>query len=67
MVAVAPALGQLRRGADEQEVLPRLTATLAGRYDIVRELGRGGMATMFLSTDANHEREVAIKVLPPEV
>jgi TolB-like protein len=53
--------------ADEQEFLPRLTAALAGKYDIVRELGRGGMATVYLATDAKHEREVAIKVLLPEL
>src|SRR5512136_2484452 len=37
-----------------------------GRYEIKRELGRGGMATVFLAYDARFEREVAIKVLPHE-
>jgi dienelactone hydrolase/tRNA A-37 threonylcarbamoyl transferase component Bud32 len=40
-----------------------LTAALAGRYDIVREIGRGGMATVYLAQDLKHERNVAIKVL----
>ncbi|MDA1082635.1 MAG: hypothetical protein O2973_13375 [Gemmatimonadetes bacterium] len=53
--------------AEDQNILPRLTAALAGRYEIVRELGRGGMATVYLATDVRHEREVAIKVLLPEL
>jgi len=45
----------------------RLTAALADRYRIERELGRGGMATVFLAQDLKHDRRVAIKVLDPEV
>ncbi len=45
----------------------RLTAALADRYRIERELGRGGMATVFLAEDVKHVRRVAIKVLDPEV
>jgi serine/threonine protein kinase len=45
----------------------RLTAALVDRYRIERELGRGGMATVFLAEDLKHERRVAIKVLDPEV
>jgi serine/threonine-protein kinase len=48
-------------------MMPKLNAALAGRYTIVRELGRGGMATVYLATDVKHEREVAIKVLLPEL
>jgi serine/threonine protein kinase len=49
------------------ELKERLTRTLAGRYEIVRTLGRGGMAVVFLAQDLALEREVAIKVLPPEM
>jgi eukaryotic-like serine/threonine-protein kinase len=45
----------------------RLDAGLTGRYTISRELGRGGMATVFLAQDLRHGREVAVKVLRPEV
>jgi len=40
-----------------------LVASLAERYEIVRELGRGGMATVYLARDVRHARQVAIKVL----
>jgi len=45
----------------------RLTAALADRYIIKRELGRGGMATVYLAEDLKHHRQVAIKVLNPEL
>jgi serine/threonine-protein kinase len=41
----------------------RLRANLEGRYAIERELGRGGMATVFLARDLRHDRPVALKVL----
>jgi serine/threonine-protein kinase len=47
--------------------LDGLTSALAGRYTIVRELGRGGMATVYLADDLKHHRRVAIKVLRAEV
>jgi serine/threonine protein kinase len=45
----------------------RLTAALAGRYRIDRELGAGGMATVYLAHDLKHDRKVALKVLRPEL
>jgi Tol biopolymer transport system component len=45
----------------------RLSAALADRYRIERELGQGGMATVFLAEDLRHHRRVAIKVLKPEL
>ncbi len=47
------------------EELERLTGTLFDRYRIERELGRGGMATVYLATDLKHDRTVAIKILKP--
>jgi serine/threonine protein kinase len=45
----------------------RLAAALADRYPIERELGRGGMASVYLAHDVKHGRRVAIKVLRPEL
>ncbi len=45
----------------------RLTAALAGHYRLERELGQGGMATVYLAEDLKHNRQVAIKVLRPEL
>ena len=45
----------------------RLAAALEDRYTLQRELGRGGMATVYLATDVKHERAVALKVLKPEL
>jgi TolB-like protein/tRNA A-37 threonylcarbamoyl transferase component Bud32/Tfp pilus assembly protein PilF len=45
----------------------RLTAALADRYRIERELGQGGMATVYLAEDLKHRRKVALKVLKPEL
>ena len=47
--------------------LGRITAALAGRYAVERELGHGGMATVYLARDRAHDRPVAIKVLRPEL
>jgi eukaryotic-like serine/threonine-protein kinase len=49
------------------EIASRLAAALSGRYRIERELGEGGMATVFLAEDLKHDRKVAIKVLKPEL
>ena len=49
------------------EQLDRLKASLAERYAIERELGEGGMATVYLAEDLKHNRKVALKVLRPEL
>ncbi|MGD8868160.1 MAG: protein kinase, partial [Gemmatimonadales bacterium] len=49
------------------EQFEKLKAALAGRYRIERELGQGGMATVYLAQDLKHQRKVAIKVLRPEL
>jgi Tol biopolymer transport system component len=49
------------------DTISRLNAALEGRYRIQRELGAGGMATVYLAEDLRHDREVAIKVLRPEL
>ena len=45
----------------------RLNAALEGRYHVEREIGAGGMATVYLADDLKHERKVALKVLKPEL
>jgi serine/threonine-protein kinase len=47
------------------EILERLTAALADRYAVVRRVGGGGMADVFLARDLKHGREVALKILRP--
>jgi Tol biopolymer transport system component len=47
--------------------LDRLTTALADRYRLDRELGAGGMATVYLAHDLKHDRDVAIKVLHPDL
>jgi serine/threonine-protein kinase len=49
------------------DLLERLQVALADRYAVQREIGRGGMATVFLAEDLKHHRQVAIKVLHPEL
>src|SRR5512141_33389 len=45
----------------------KLTKALEGKYKIIREIGRGGMATVYLAEDFRHGREVAVKVLHPDL
>ena len=49
------------------DILERLRVALADRYAIDREIGHGGMARVFLAEDRKHRRQVAIKVMRPEV
>ncbi len=49
------------------DTLSRLKAALADRYAIEREIGQGGMATVYLAEDVKHHRKVAVKVLRPEL
>jgi len=49
------------------EIPARLVTALADRYRLERELGQGGMATVYLAHDVRHDRPVAIKVLRPEL
>lgn len=49
------------------DVLARLAAALADRYRFERELGQGGMSTVYLAEDLKHHRKVAVKVLRPEL
>ena len=49
------------------DLLERLKSALSDRYAIESEIGRGGMAVVFLAEDLRHHRKVAIKVLQPEL
>ena len=49
------------------DLLDRLKTALADRYAIEREIGAGGMATVYLAEDLKHHRQVAVKVLRPEL
>jgi len=50
-----------------EDVLDRLQSALSDRYTVKHELGAGGMATVYLAEDLKHHRQVAIKVLKPEL
>jgi serine/threonine-protein kinase len=63
-----PAATVVNRPRDPMaELQDRLTRTLAGRYEVRKLLGAGGMAAVFLADEIGLDRPVAIKVLPPEL
>ena len=64
---MALSFGPMEQELPPTDPLARLRAVLADRYTIGRELGRGGMAIVFLAQDQKHHRQVAIKVLKPEL
>ena len=49
------------------EAIAQLNSALGGRYEIEREIGAGGMATVYLARDLRHDRRVAVKVLDPDL
>ena len=59
VITYAPLLADVAEG-------PRMPTTLGGRYHIMREIGRGGMATVYLAHDPKHGRQVAVKTLRSE-
>ncbi len=50
-----------------EDPVSRLNTALSGRYTIEREIGVGGMATVYLARDERHDRNVALKVLRPDM
>ena len=67
MSAPTSATSDSTLGSSPSAIPPRLAAALADRYLLERELGRGGMATVYLAQDLRHTRSVALKVLHPEL
>jgi len=49
------------------QIVEQLKIAVADRYQIEKEIGRGGMATVFLAHDVRHDRAVALKLLNPEL
>src|SRR5438046_4465968 len=66
-IPLAPVLACRHFRSSMTDTRSRLTTALTDRYRLERELGAGGMATVYLAYDLRHERKVAIKVLKPEL
>jgi hypothetical protein len=60
-------LGEAGRSGSEPELARRFAEALGDRYRLIRELGSGGMAMVFLAEDLKHRRQVAVKVLRPAI
>src|SRR3989338_1674675 len=56
-----------RDGSSQKDAVAQLNAAPTGRYEVEREIGAGGMATVYLARDVRHDRRVALKVLRPEL
>src|SRR5687768_16364144 len=66
-VLVGSAEPHCRTPRSPVQPLNQLSTALTGRYEIEREIGAGGMATVYLARDVRHARRVALKVLRPEL
>ncbi len=67
VLRATPTSGHATPSDSSDDTLARLRSSIGDRYDVERELGRGGMATVYLAKDLKHDRDVAIKVLLPEL
>ena len=65
--ATAPTPPQTRTAGPGIPILFQIQDALAGHYSIQRELGKGGMATVYLARDLRHDRLVALKVMRPDL
>ncbi len=65
--ALRLAVGHYPLAASRRDIRTRLFPALADRYRIEREIGSGGMATVYLARDLKHDRDVALKVLRPDL
>src|SRR5829696_7770396 len=61
------ALHRVNGGWSEMDTIASLSLALSGRYEIAREIGQGVMATVYLARDVRHSRQVALKVLHPDL